>query len=94
MVPYSPLRKALISVLALDTVGIFREPGSKVEIAELVSKINALEDIKFGQKVKNFFTVADMIKLYLRQLKEPLITTDLFESFKGTVSGGNLLNCT
>ena len=76
--------------VALDQQGIFREPGSKVDIQELVSKINAREDIKFGQgqKFSNFYTVADMIKLYLRQLKEPLIPFELYDSFFQAVNRG------
>ena len=64
----------------LETEGIFRRAANASTVKELVQKINK------GEKVIETFSVQDVIlatvllKTFLRELSQPLLTFELFES--------------
>ncbi|KAL6072453.1 Protein kinase domain-containing protein [Balamuthia mandrillaris] len=64
--------------------GLFRLPGSKTEIEDLRKKVNSGRK-DFGEVLKkrcpSAHTVCGLIKLYLRQLKEPLLTFERYQLF-------------
>lgn len=74
---------------ALKKVGIFRRSGMKSRIEKLKDEIDS-QNSKLDLDSFSPYDVADMLKLYLRELPEPLLTSKLAETFisiyKGDIS--------
>jgi hypothetical protein len=62
--------------LAPRTVGVFRKNGVKTRINHLKNSIDANDDINFHLFYTSY-DIADLLKLYLRELPECLITNRL-----------------
>jgi len=65
---------------ALDLEGIFRISGSLNEIQTLKANIDNGEDVDID-KIKDPHVVSGLLKLYLRELPEPLMTFQLYYPF-------------
>ncbi|KAJ1918822.1 hypothetical protein H4219_002361 [Mycoemilia scoparia] len=65
----------------LDEQGIYRIPGA----ASVVNRIKKLfilgEDVDLDDVETDVYSVATLLKMYLRELPEPLLTTELKEKF-------------
>lgn len=64
---------------ASDQVGIFRKSGGKSRIQKLKNKIEANQRVDYSDQ--QCYDVADMLKLYFRELPEILLTGKLSETF-------------
>jgi Rho GTPase-activating protein 1 len=60
----------------LETEGIFRKSGNAAQIKELMAKINNGERIVFSDG--DVHIAAVILKTFLKELEEPLLTYDLF----------------
>jgi hypothetical protein len=74
-----------------DTEGIFRIPAEKRMINEMMTKINNGETIDFDKTYQkdnenDIHAVANFISTYLRELKEPLFPSELYEVLIATMS--------
>ena len=67
----------IIRKKATNEVGIFRKNGVKTRINKLKESINRNESIDYQSSDYSVFDIADMIKLYFRELPECLITNKL-----------------
>jgi hypothetical protein len=67
----------------MDLVGIFRVPGSHSEINKIKEKLDKGDLVDFSDPnvCKTPHTVAAVLKLYFRELKEPLLTYELYDVF-------------
>eukprot|EP01118_Nematostelium_gracile_P011961 TRINITY_DN4314_c0_g2_i1.p1 TRINITY_DN4314_c0_g2~~TRINITY_DN4314_c0_g2_i1.p1 ORF type:complete len:766 (-),score=242.13 TRINITY_DN4314_c0_g2_i1:1027-3177(-) len=65
---------------ALDTVGIFRLSGSAVSINEYKKAINRGEKIDLS-KESDPHAVSGLLKLYFRELPEPILTFQYYDQF-------------
>lgn len=81
------MNASLVVVLAgLHEVGIFRLPGQ-------ASRIQALKDLYDSGSQEDFastedvHTVASLLKLYLRELPQPVVPFVLYDSYKQALSG-------
>lgn len=74
----------------LETEGIFRRSASAALVKELQSKINNGEQIVFEDG--DVHIAAVILKTFLRELEEPLLTFDLFDQV--VKFQGMLLNLT
>lgn len=63
----------------IDTEGIFRRSGSYAKINALKQRINAGEMQEIDFKDEDTFVVAGLLKAFLRDLHEPLLTYDLYD---------------
>ena len=75
-VPRILVAAAAVIETDLDTEGLFRVPGSSKRATEINDAVDS------GREVKG--TSSDMstlIKAFLREMPEPLLTTRLFDSF-------------
>ncbi|XP_075159706.1 rho GTPase activating protein at 68F isoform X2 [Haematobia irritans] len=61
----------------IDTEGIFRRSGNHGEIIALKDRINRGEDVDL--KDVNVHVIAGLLKSFLRDLSEPLLTFELYE---------------
>lgn len=61
----------------IDTEGIFRRSGNHLEIISLKERVNRGEDIDL--KDVNVHVVAGLLKSFLRDLSEPLLTFELYD---------------
>lgn len=61
----------------IDTEGIFRRSGNHLEIITLKERVNRGEDIDL--KDVNVHVVAGLLKSFLRDLAEPLLTFELYD---------------
>eukprot|EP00049_Salpingoeca_infusionum_P016200 m.328169 g.328169 ORF g.328169 m.328169 type:complete len:266 (-) comp16031_c1_seq4:1103-1900(-) len=68
-----------ITDYGLDEVGIFRLPGSLVRLRNIKEKFQQARDPDLQRG--DIQEVASLLKLYLRQLPEPLLTRALYQSF-------------
>lgn len=68
-------KMSMISI-ALATDGLFRRSASTVLVKECQEKANKGQSIEFNG---DFHLAAVLIKAFLRELEEPLLTFDLFE---------------
>ncbi len=70
----------------LHEVGIFRLPGqaSRILILKELYDSGCQQDFGEGDDVH---TIASLIKLYLRELPEPVVPYLLFESYKEALEG-------
>lgn len=74
----------------IDTEGIFRRTGSFAAIGQLKKQVNAgdMEAIDF--KAIDTHVLAGLLKAFLRDLTEPMLTFELYEeivAFRGGFSG-------
>ena len=80
---------------ALKNVGIFRRSGMKSRIEKLKEEIES-RNSKLDFESYSPYDIADMLKLYLRELPEPVLTSKLAETFisiyKGNQSTNQLIN--
>lgn len=63
----------------IDTEGIFRRSGSYARINALKQRINAGEMQQIDFKDEDTFVVAGLLKAFLRDLQEPLLTYELYD---------------
>lgn len=61
----------------IDTEGIFRRSGHYTTIINLKQRINTGDEVDF--KDIDTHVIAGLLKTFLRDLKEPLLTFDLYE---------------
>ncbi len=73
----------------LDEVGLFRLPGRSIRIRELKTAFSVGVDPEFAQE-EEIHAVASLLKLYLRELPEPLMTFSKFDAF---ISAGTRMLC-
>jgi hypothetical protein len=67
----------VIRKVAQYEVGIFRKNGNKLRINKLKEAIDSGQNIDFESEDMTYFDVADLIKLYFRELPECLITNKI-----------------
>lgn len=71
----------------IDTEGIFRRSGNHSEIIALKERVNRGEDVDL--KDVNVHVIAGLLKSFLRDLSEPLLTFELYDeitSFLGKLN--------
>lgn len=69
---------------ALDQIGLFRKPGVKNRILKLKERIETCQNIAECMDVydtQQSYDVADMVKQYLRDLPDSLLTMKMSETF-------------
>jgi hypothetical protein len=84
-----------INRLGLHNQGIFRIPGSQLEINQFKEAFEKGEDPLVTVNPREMNSVAGVLKLYLRELKDPLFPRDLYDSFIGSlrvISGSSSSN--
>ncbi|EDO49792.1 predicted protein, partial [Nematostella vectensis] len=69
-----------IKKYGLEEEGLFRLPGNAKHISTLKAQFNRGESPELSDE-KDIHTVASLLKLYLRELSEPVIPYDFFEVF-------------
>jgi len=71
------------NLLGMDTQGIFRQSGSAKRIESLRNMFDQdpLKDIQIDDSVYLPHDIAGVLKLYLRELPEPLLTMRLYKCF-------------
>ena len=77
----------------IDTEGIFRRSGNTTRINELKRKINSGEDVQLMKE--DTHAVAGLLKTFLRELEEPLLTYELYDEiiqFSG-ITRKNFFKC-
>jgi len=67
----------------LDTPGLFKEPGSQSAMAVFREKFDKGEDVDLSS-VDDPCTIASLLKLYLRELPNPLIPYSAYDKFMAT----------
>lgn len=70
---------AFFSIPVIDTEGIFRRSGSYARINALKQRVNAGEMQTMDFKDEDTFVVAGLLKAFLRDLHEPLLTYELYD---------------
>ena len=72
-----------INRLGLHNQGIFRIPGSQLEINQFKEAFEKCDDLDplVAVSPREMNSVAGVLKLYLRELREPLFPRDLYDSF-------------
>lgn len=63
----------------IDTEGIFRRSGSYARINALKQRVNSGEMQAIDFKDEDTFVVAGLLKAFLRDLQEPLLTYELYD---------------
>lgn len=66
-------------LLVIDTEGIFRRSGNISRINEMKKKINEANVDFLNLSSEDTHVVAGLLKTFLRDLSEPLLTYDLYE---------------
>ena len=61
--------------------GIFRVPGAQLDINQFKEAFEKGEDPLVNITGRDMNSVAGVLKLYFRELKEPLFSRDMFDSF-------------
>ncbi len=74
-----------INRLGLHNQGIFRIPGSQLEINQFKEAFEKGEDPLITVNPREMNSVAGVLKLYLRELKEPLFPRDMYDSFLNAI---------
>lgn len=64
-------------IIVIDTEGIFRRSGNISRISDLKAKIN--RGINIDVSRESTHDVAGLLKTFLRELSEPLLTYELYE---------------
>ncbi|KAJ5078089.1 gtpase-activating protein bem3 [Anaeramoeba ignava] len=75
---------------SLDDEGIYRQSGSKQKIEELKKLFNESDDVNMKSLSNSPYDAPDLLKLYLRELKEPLLTFEFYEKFSALHNKINL----
>ncbi|CAF0862814.1 unnamed protein product [Rotaria sordida] len=70
-----------INRLGLHNQGIFRVPGAQIDINQFKEAFEKGEDPLVNITGRDMNSVAGVLKLYFRELKEPLFARDMFDSF-------------
>ena len=70
-----------INRLGLHNQGIFRIPGSQLEINQFKESFEKGEDPLVTVNPREMNSVAGVLKLYLRELKDPLFPRDMYDAF-------------
>jgi SLIT-ROBO Rho GTPase activating protein len=70
-----------INRMGLHNQGIFRIPGSQLEVNQFKDAFEKGEDPLITVNPREMNSVAGVLKLYLRELKEPLFPRDTYDSF-------------
>jgi hypothetical protein len=78
-----------INRLGLHNQGIFRIPGSQLEINQFKEAFEKGEDPLVTVNPREMNSVAGVLKLYLRELKEPLFPRESYDSFTGALRSHN-----
>lgn len=73
----------LLRERALEVEGIFRLSGSQVQIEKYRNEFNCGVLVDLSNEVDPH-TIAGVLKLYFREMEEPLLTYDLYDSFIST----------
>ena len=71
--------------LGLHSTGLFRVSGSKKRVRQMREEWDAGNDIRLGPNL-NPHDVAALLKMFLRDLPEPLLTRELYSPFIATRS--------
>lgn len=66
----------MLPVSALETEGIFRRSANVSQVKELQARINRGEEVDFDG---NVHVAAVLLKTFLRELEEPLMTFELYD---------------
>lgn len=66
--------------------GIFRVPGPQVDINQFKDAFEKGDDPLVNITARDMNSVAGVLKLYFRELKEPLITREMFDPFMSSIS--------
>jgi SLIT-ROBO Rho GTPase activating protein len=74
-----------INRLGLHNQGIFRIPGSQLEINQFKESFEKGDDPLITVNPREMNSVAGVLKLYLRELKDPLFPKDLYDTFINTL---------
>ena len=74
-----------INRLGLHNQGIFRIPGSQLEINQFKEAFEKGEDPLITVNPREMNSVAGVLKLYLRELKDPLFPRDLYDTFLNAI---------
>ncbi|CAF1293357.1 unnamed protein product [Rotaria sp. Silwood1] len=70
-----------INRLGLHNQGIFRVPGAQIDINQFKEAFEKGEDPLVNITGRDMNSVAGVLKLYFRELKEPLFARDMFDTF-------------
>lgn len=73
---FSDIYTIFLNYAALETEGLFRRSANINHLRDLQSRINLGEPVDFGNDVH---LAAVLLKTFLRELEEPLMTFDLFD---------------
>jgi len=68
-----------IEEIGMDTEGIFRIPGKASKIQEIKDIINSGKNLTITDETYNVHVLAGIVKLFLRELPEPLLTFELYD---------------
>jgi len=77
---------SLLDSKGYDTEGIFRIPGRTMMINEYKEKFDKEEDTSLEPLADDIHTVAGILKLYFRELPEPLCPYEFYDMFLGAVT--------
>jgi len=80
-----------IRKVAQYEVGIFRKNGNKLRINKLKEAIDGGQNVDFESEDMTYFDVADLIKLYFRELPECLITNKISDVLLSIYSSNLML---
>lgn len=73
----------------IDTEGIFRRSGNHTEIIALKERVNRGEDVDL--KDVNVHVIAGLLKSFLRDLSEPLLTFELYDDITSFLGKANII---
>jgi len=76
--------KYLVESKGIEEEGIFRVSGAQVDVRNIKKKFDQGKKVDLNQ-VKNPHTVAGVLKLWFRELPEPLLTYELYDSFLAAI---------
>jgi hypothetical protein len=65
--------------------GIFRVPGSQIDINQFKDAFEQGDDPLGNVTTRDMNSVAGVLKLYFRELKEPLVVRDMFDLFMSSI---------
>ena len=75
------VEKACVHLMRdLDCEGIFRLSGSSSKVASLKKEVSVNRDFAFSN-TDDSLTVAALLKMFFRELEEPLLTFELYDEF-------------
>ncbi|GAM27034.1 hypothetical protein SAMD00019534_102090 [Acytostelium subglobosum LB1] len=83
------IKRRMIKLDAFTTEGVFRVPSRLVDIDQLKKR---LDDGSFDMEhVDNVHTISSLLKLWVREMPEPLIPFAMYDSFLGAADNHNEL---